>query len=83
MTPNQIKRAHALRMNAVNELRALDASVEGEFSAEDTAKEAGINEEMRRLDTLIANGLDSIEGAAKQAEAIPRRAFRRSRCCTD
>lgn len=70
MTPSQIKRAHALRMNAVNELRALDAAVEGEFSVEDTAKEASINEEMRRLDTLIANGLDSIEGAAKQAEAV-------------
>ena len=70
MTPAQIKRAHALRMNAVNELRALDAAVEGEFSVEDTAKEASINEEMRRLDTLIANGLDSIEGAAKQAEAV-------------
>lgn len=70
MTPNQIKRAHALRMNAVNELRALDASVEGEFSVEDTAKEASINEEMRRLDTLIANGLDSIDSAAKQAEAV-------------
>ena len=70
MTPNQIKRAHALRMNAVNELRALDAAVEGEFSVEDTAKEVSINEEMRRLDTLIANGLDSIEGAAKQADAV-------------
>jgi HK97 family phage major capsid protein len=73
MTPDHVKRAYAARMRAVEELRALDAAAEGrEFTAEEAAKEAAINDEIRRLDAVISDGLDSLAKAEQLAAAVAK-----------
>lgn len=71
MTPESIKRAYAARLNAANELRALDTEAAGrEFSAEETATEVRLNEEISRLDNVIADGLDAVAKSAALADAV-------------
>ena len=73
MTPDQIKEAFEARQHAAHELRALYTSADGrDLSAEEVAKEAAINVDIRSLDEKVRRGLSSIsaEASADEARAI-------------
>ena len=71
MTPEAIKRAHAARINAVNELRALDESAEGrEFSAEEAQTESRLHDDISKFDNLISDGLDAVAKGQALSEAV-------------
>ena len=71
MNIESIKRAHAARITAANELRDLDSSAAGrEFSAEEVVTEERLHADISRLDSVIAGGIDANSKAAALAEAV-------------
>ena len=73
MNPETIRALYAERMNAVAELRALDAEAAGrEFDAEERTKSDRINDAITALDDRIQNGLAVLEREAKADEARSR-----------
>lgn len=68
-TPSQVQAAFADRANAVNELRSMADAAEGrEFTAEEVASEARLNDAITAQDSAIDAGLKSLERDAKADE---------------
>lgn len=71
MNTESIKRAHAARINAANELRDLDTAAAGrEFTAEEVVVEERLHADISRLDAVIADGLDANAKASALADAV-------------
>lgn len=73
ITPTHIQKEFEARSHAVGELKALyDAAEERELSAEETAKEARLNESIAESDKRIAEGLETLERERKADESRAR-----------
>ena len=71
MNPLDIQRAFEERQNAVNELRTLVEETEGaEFTGEQEATYARLNDAIDGLDTRVQTGLEHLERERKATEAL-------------
>ena len=71
MNPTDIQRAFEERLNAVNELKTLVDETEGqEFTGEQEATYARLNDAIDGLDTRVKTGLEHLERERKATEAL-------------